>query len=478
MCGVVIPPFRFLNKKSFFFYLFTFGLMLCVLGPSLWSDGMFFDGITYAVMARNLAEGLGSFWAPHFSETIMTQFLGHLPLSIGLQSLFFKLFGDGHFTERIYSLTTFLIVSGLLIAIWKRVGTRSASDSGWVPLILWGLVPLVYWSYSNNMLENTTSIFTTLSVALAIRGVSERQRSLWLLGAGGSIALAFFCKGIVALFPLAVPLLHQVAYRRQLRFDWASQTAWLLAGALLPTALLILISDSALQNVQVHLKQMVLSGILHGQTVSTRWYILGRLLRELTPMLLVTGVLMWTFRRKKPDHAMVRTALFFFMVGASASLPIMVTLKQSGFYLVPSFPFFALACAALVGPFIEDRIRAIDLKSVGMRLFQGISLCTGLAAVLISVYSMGRIGRDHDRLVTAYSLKEVIPKQTSINVCPSMHTDWPLHSYLARYARLSIELDVGVQHAFLLSNGSCVPLDSLVTSLELPSTYSLYRQAP
>ena len=145
---------------------------------------------------------------------------------------------------------------------------------------------------------------------------------------------------------------------------------------------------------------------------------------------------------------------------------------------MPSFPFFALACAMLVGPYIEDRIRVIDLKSRGMRLFSVISVCTALAAVLTAVYSIGRIGRDHDKLVAVYAVRDVVPARTRINVCPSMHRDWALHAYLARHARVTIERDDRIRHTFLLSDGSCVSSDSVATSLDFPASYSLYRQAP
>ncbi len=81
------------------FILFT-ALFSGIIAPALWSDGMFTDGIIYADISRNLAEGYGSFWHLHFSETLIHDFYGHPPLAFYLTSLLFNIFGDTIFIER------------------------------------------------------------------------------------------------------------------------------------------------------------------------------------------------------------------------------------------------------------------------------------------------------------------------------------------------------------------------------------------
>ena len=52
-------PFRILTLAAFI------GLIL----PMSIQDGMFLDGLVYATVSHNLANGLGSFWHPNFSAT-------------------------------------------------------------------------------------------------------------------------------------------------------------------------------------------------------------------------------------------------------------------------------------------------------------------------------------------------------------------------------------------------------------------------
>jgi len=70
------------------------------LSNELWSDGMFLDGVYYATISKNLSNGIGSFWNLCFSESSGV-FNGHPPLAMGLQSIFFSLFGESIYIERV-----------------------------------------------------------------------------------------------------------------------------------------------------------------------------------------------------------------------------------------------------------------------------------------------------------------------------------------------------------------------------------------
>ena len=60
----------------------TLAICVAALLPRLAHRGMFLDGVTYASIARNLAEGRGRFWAPHYTATIYPAFHEHPPLGV------------------------------------------------------------------------------------------------------------------------------------------------------------------------------------------------------------------------------------------------------------------------------------------------------------------------------------------------------------------------------------------------------------
>ena len=48
-------------EKNCSLHILVFSIFLGIVAPNLFSDGMFTDGLTYAVISRNMSEGLGSF---------------------------------------------------------------------------------------------------------------------------------------------------------------------------------------------------------------------------------------------------------------------------------------------------------------------------------------------------------------------------------------------------------------------------------
>jgi len=85
-------------------------------------SGMFVDGLTYAAISRNLAQGIGTFWAPSYTTTLYPQFFDHPPLGFGLQVVAFAIFGDHLLVERAYSLAMGGVTAMLMMAIWRKHG--------------------------------------------------------------------------------------------------------------------------------------------------------------------------------------------------------------------------------------------------------------------------------------------------------------------------------------------------------------------
>ncbi len=224
--------------------------------PRLAHRGMFVDGVTYASIARNLAEGRGSFWSPSYTATLYPQFHEHPPLGFWLQSLWFRVLGDHLFVERLYTAVVALATGVLIGLIWRRLDTDAASsgdhvveDDGrgtagysarddcgqaeggqcgrngldWLPLVLWIAVPVVSWSIVGNLLETTVALFTTGAVLSALAAVADTSGESrrdnpaskvtafdattgWSVLSGFCIVAAGLTKGPVGLFPLVAPL--------------------------------------------------------------------------------------------------------------------------------------------------------------------------------------------------------------------------------------------------------------------------------
>ncbi|MBD3237197.1 MAG: glycosyltransferase, partial [Candidatus Eisenbacteria bacterium] len=174
-------------------------LFLLLLLPRLLSVGIFFDGLTYAAVARNLSLGIGSFWAPHYTQTIYPTFHEQPPLGLWMQSLLFRLFGDTPRVEAFYGLGAGLLLLLLMAGIW-RAGPRRPRTGVWLPILLLAVYPLTSWILASNMLEITMALWTAAAVWIALRAVRARRPRTQLLGgmlAGCLTAGALLTKGPV-----------------------------------------------------------------------------------------------------------------------------------------------------------------------------------------------------------------------------------------------------------------------------------------
>ena len=135
---------------------------------------MFLDGVTYASIARNLAQGRGRFWAPHYTDTIYPAFHEHPPLAFWLQSLWFRAFGDHWFVERAYSAAAAALIALLIVVTWRAVhAVPDARNQDWLPVALWMAAPVVSWAIVGNLLETTVAVFVTGAVAVLTLGQGQ-----------------------------------------------------------------------------------------------------------------------------------------------------------------------------------------------------------------------------------------------------------------------------------------------------------------
>src|SRR5437879_11525893 len=78
-------------------------------------------------------------------------------------------------------------------------------------------------------------------------------------------------------------------------------------------------------------------------------------------------------------------AAVFILIGLAGTLPILVSPKQTGHYLMPAVPFYAIGAAAFVAPTVADllnRLRA-GRSAVALRVLAAtVAVAAGVAAAL------------------------------------------------------------------------------------------------
>ena len=423
------------------FWLFLIGLFLILVSKSLLTEGMFFDGVTYASISRNMAEGQGTFWNPHYTQTLYPEFRQHPPLALGMEALAFKAFGDHLWVEKAYSVLMFLL-SGLLVAlIWKR--TTNNLRWAWLPLLFWLAMPLVSWSATNNLLENTMSDFVLLSVYLMIVSY-QRNHKFWLLLAGVALFGAFLSKGFTGLFPLMFPILYCAFDPKRKWIQGPIDSLILTVVLAVFVGLMFLAFPASWNYMKEYIQLQVIGGGLHEATVNTRFFIVFNLLLQLIAPLLIVAIILIMGKIVNGDKIKVfefppDKAWFyvFLLLGLAGVLPIMVSVKQRDFYMLAALPFFALAC----GHFTLSTVNMLMLRiTPSLRKWLTLGACSVvLLGVVLNLVHIGKYGRDEALIEEVKQRIAEAEGKDIIEIPTEEYTQWAKHAYYMRYGKISLK---------------------------------------
>jgi len=407
-----------------------------LLLPFLVTEGLFLDGLVYATVARNMAQGYGTFFIPVFEANMHVPFYEHPPLAFWLESLFFRAFGDHFYTEKLYSLCMAVLGVAGIAANWRLLFARSESAAlGFLPVLLWICIPTVHWAYQNNMLENTLSVLVLCSTWFSIKSM-QSDKIEYIFPAAVCIWLAFLSKGPVALFPLFTPFLYGITIKRQ-RAGGALVSSILLMLFTAATGVLHLsIMPDLNISLSRYMHQQVLPSMQNMREVTTSnpATILLFLLRELgIPALLVLSACLLCFRQRIFTGNSRHIFVFLLLTGLTASLPLMVTLKQRSFYLLPSLPYYCMALAVLCAPHVQ----ALLHKRYSVKIPALLAAVSIPILLVVTGMRWGSIGRDQDLVHDVHLVSTYMKPGEIGNLEEGLCSDWSVFAYSMRIGRIS-----------------------------------------
>lgn len=417
----------------------------------LFMDGMFMDGVLYSAVSRNMALGNGTFWNPSFSQTMHTPFHEQPPFMLWFQSLFFKLFGtENIYPERIYCLLFLVLTVWAMAAFWNKI-TQDKTTTWW-PVLLFLITPTISWGFINNVMENTMSLFDIVAVYFIYRYMAEDKKGAFLLPAVLFTFLASFSKGIPGLFPIAVPVVYSWCIERKILSKKAFTGGAVLLLSLIGIYLLLIQIPAAKESYVLYFKSRFpnFPNTPHSNT-GNRAQLLINLVQELAmPLGLIAFLALANYLHKKPEYiskANKSKAWFFLLVALSASLPIMVSYEQRGFYLNTSMPYFAMAMAVAFAP-LTNAFEGINHKF--LNAFKGVLVVAFIAGLALTVVKAGKPKRDADMLHDVYKMKEYLGEGSTVYCNAELWTNWSFHNYLQRFGNISLSRNTASPDSFFV----------------------------
>lgn len=412
------------------------------------AEGIFLDGITYAAISRNLAIGKGSFWALYYRNE--WTFSEHPPLMFGLQAIFFKIFGDHYLTEKIYSFVIWLVSLLLIKKIWTTHFTDKAHKYTYaLPVLLWCIAPTVTWTYTNNMLDCTMAMFDLCAILMFVKAHkanANNKQSAYLIAAAIFVFAAMLTKGPVGAFPIAAPAIYWLTYNKR-------KTNTLLQAFSHAALLFVIVSilylvfyhfPAAKANFDRYLHQQLFAA-LGGEREITgglgRLTLAYELLIQLLPsialglILFTTNKLLKTTDSYKTNKSII---VFFLLIGISASLPMMMSVKQRSFYLIPALPYFVIAISMLILPYYMSITNRLAIKNKALLYFKITSICVAPILCFYLFSKVGQVGRDHQLISNIKHLQTKFPKGQVFGICQQADKDYGFLAYLQRYNQMEV----------------------------------------
>lgn len=435
-----------LKNENLSYWLITLGLVFGFTLTVLVQHGMFQDAMLYSGVAHNLSIDFGTFWFLQYSTLNLEgipSFHEQLPLVFGIQSLFFKVLGDSIYIERFYTFLMLIFHLVLINTLWKKIFKKEPkySKMGWLPIFLWIITPVCYWSFRNNMLENTVGVFALLSIIISFKQV-RADKTNWLMWivSGLFIFLASFSKGVPGLFPLVFPFLFW-AITKEISFKRSIIYSILLASVPMLVYLAFYLHPTSNESLSIYINERLLNRV--SNTEGFRFHTAWRLFQELIPVFIFCIITYVVTRIKKLPSRFSenkKMTILFMAVGLSAIFPLMITLVQKGFYMVPGISYLAIAFATMVVPSISTAIGFVNKRKILNKYFKVFGILMIIGSMILTVTHVGKISRNEDMIIDIHEIAEIVPNFATLTIPEEMYYqyDFVLQGYLVRYFNISI----------------------------------------
>ncbi len=436
------------NQTFIFFVLALFSILFLM---PMSRQGMFVDGIWYAAIANNMANGLGSIWDPALSKTMFLHFREHPSFAMAMQSVFFKLLGDGFWVEKIYAFINAILQLGLIYKLWLS-DNRKPIFSFFIILYFWLLIPISLGMYKNNMLEASLTLYATIAcLSLLTPAVTSLRFALRSIFAGTCLVLGFMCNGPTVLFPLIMPLLYgRIIEKRAYRY------------LILPTLILLFITigcftvffsvfPGALLNLQGYFKIQLLASINGSRDLSyTGWghfnivYIFFKDYIWLNIVIFFTMFIDARQQKKSLRHVFKLQASnpyfkLYLLLSLCASLPVGISHRQMFHYISPSVPMYLLAMLYLSYPSFIRFFEVANnfMKNKSLKWLRSLSMVGAVLSFLIVILTMGSYNKNQHLIEDVNHLSQLLAPENILIGSHNVMSEFDIPANFARQSNLA-----------------------------------------
>lgn len=155
----------------------------------------------------------------------------------------------------------------------------------------------------------------------------------------------------------------------------------------------------------------------------------------------------------------------------------MITREQSGFYLVTSFPYYAIVFAISIAPYLSAWIEKMNATHLSFKLFRIASILIFAAILIFSFLQIGKTERHEDIIHDVQLIGKTVPAGTTLGSTKELWKEWSLQEYLIRHYYICQSDKISPENDYLLlESDSQIPSGIKAVKINIPTIkYHLYK---
>ena len=416
-------------------YLIMIAVSIVYLVPSFFSGTMFLDGLTYGAVSKNLSQGLGSYFQPHYSDFLYSNFYEHPPLFFWVESVFHHVFGHALWVDRLFGVLLYILS---VLGVRNLAGQYLKKQSLWPwAIVLLAASPIFFWTFSNNMLE-MLMIPIILYYVYWVNKYLRNGHILFLFFSVASLLLLLWTKGPFALIFMIYPLYYLLFEQRTSHLvRRVSSFIMLLFATIFLASLLPEISHFVSK---YYNQQIVRSLSIDGSYFNQIWNNAIKSMSVLFSLILI--VFIANYIRNKYVNSSCDTPSSLIVLSVTFVLSMVVSPKFHTHYLSMILPVIALLIIVLFED-VFNRLGNFNIKTVYIVI---------IGFFLLSFSIWNNYKREPH---SAYTLSDYLSMQKidqNIGANTSFCQDYNLHAVLQRFNDLSVDCRKGLIYEYAIDD--------------------------
>ncbi len=421
-------------------YILIISVFLLLIGAWIFTRGMFFDGQQYATVALNLAKGKGSFWFPFVTDSWQGirnhAFLEQFTLGYWIESRWFKVLPNSMYTEKIFCASICIINAYWIVKLCKEIKQQLAIDSilfEWLIVLIWLLIPIVFWSFSNNVLEILMSTFCTMAVYFQYKSIHNKKIAPVVISTICIVA-SLFSKGLPGIFVLGF---YSISFLfGYLSFSKAALFTLIQIAILVLLFIVLFQFPDAKESITYYLQNRLLGRIQSSHNVTNRFTILSYLFNNSIIILIICS-LSFFIKKSVTTPSLKKQVLFWFVCALSGVLPLMLTMVQKDFYILQIYPFLAIAAGIFCFPLFNSWYNFLLLNSKKVTVFTIICYLLLSTSIFCIAKNWNGYSRHQQILEDIDTIGKLPIQNKQVSLSTLIREDWFTYFYLMRFTGIS-----------------------------------------